>query len=454
MRDWKVPMQTTLDQRFFPLIFDSISHGIFTINSEGKITSFNRMAEELTEYQREEVIGKACASIFQTDMCRRHCPLKGSIRTGERGETNEVTMITRSGRKLPVAIETAALINDEGHIIGGVEMFHDLRLVAELRKQLHSRYVFEDIVSKNHRMHEIFKLLPLVANSHSTVLITGESGTGKELIARAIHNLGARNKGPFAAVNCGAIPDNLLESELFGYKKGAFTDAKTDKPGRFAAARGGTLLLDEIGDVSKSMQVKLLRVIQEREYVPLGSNHSEKADVRVLAATNRDLARDVERGSFRQDLYYRLNVVQIELPPLRDRREDIPLLVQHFINRFNILQKRRIQRCSERAMSALMGYTYPGNIRELENCIEHAFVVCTNHTIQRSDLPLHLSRSLDEGKARAEPAVLPLESAEAETIRRTLEQNEFSRLLTAKQLGISRNTLWRKMRKYEIAVPS
>lgn len=299
-------------------------------------------------------------------------------------------------------------------------------------------------------MHKILDLLPLIANSESNVLIEGESGTGKELIARAIHHLGPRTKRPFIAINCGAVPDTLLESELFGYKKGAFTDAKKDKPGRFARAEGGTMLLDEVGELSPAMQVKLLRVLEEREYEPLGATQSVKADVRIIAATNRDLSNRVKRKRFRDDLFFRLNVVRIYIPLLQERREDIPLLVQHFIQRFNALQGRRIQRCSERVMAVLMGHDFPGNIRELENAIEHAFVVCAGNTIQLEDLPPHIIETAQKSRESAEQDLrtLPLQGAEAETIRAILEKHNGSRKLTAAELGISRNTLWRKIKRY------
>ena len=441
-------------QRFFPLIFDSISHAIFTTDAGGTITSFNRAAEELTGYRRDEVIGRACSAIFKSDRCETSCPLKASIHTGERAHNEEATIITKSGQSLPISISTAALVEDGERIVGGVEMFRDLRLVTELRKQVEKSYVFEDIVSKSHHMKRLFETLPLIASSQSTVLIEGESGTGKELIARAIHNLGPRRDGPFVAINCAAVPDSLIESELFGYKKGAFTDAKEDKPGRFALAEGGTLLLDEIGDLSKQMQVKLLRVLQEKQYEPLGSTETVSADVRVIASTNRNLAQDVTSRKFRQDLYYRLNVVRLELPPLRTRKEDIPLLIQHFIDRFNTLQGRRITGCSERVLSALMRYPFPGNIRELENAIEHAFVVCIDTTIQMDDLPQHILGYLTDEEQKAPAAKPPLEDAEMHAIVSCLERNEYNRTRTAAELGISRNTLWRKMKRYGISTGS
>jgi len=444
------PRETELDSRYFPLIFDAISQGIFTINSDGRITSFNRKAEEITGYKGEEVVGMPCCDIFQTDICEEDCTLKHSIRTGQQIEDREVTILTKDGRRLPIAISTAALINDHGLVLGGVEMFRDLSAVKELRKRLFGTYMLEDIVSKSRLMQNIFEMLPLVANSKSNVLIEGESGTGKELIARAVHNLSPRKDKPFVAVNCGALPDTLLESELFGYKKGAFTDAKTDKPGRFARAEGGSLFFDEIGDLSQVMQVKLLRVLQEKEYEPLGGTEPVSTDVRIIAATNTDLTHEVQRKKFRQDLYFRLNVVRLTIPPLRERREDIPLLIQHFTDRFNAVQGRRIQRCSERVMAILMAHSYPGNVRELENAIEHAFVVCAGNTIQLEDLPPQLLGGANDREGETQTST-PLQNAEAETIRSVLERNDRNRTLSAKELGISRNTLWRKMKRYGIS---
>jgi transcriptional regulator with PAS, ATPase and Fis domain len=330
-------------------------------------------------------------------------------------------------------------------------MFRDLSDIDALRRHIHAGYTSEDIVSKSAAMRGVRELLPLVANSDSTVLIEGEPGTGKELVARAIHNLGPRRKAPFVAVNCGALPDALVESELFGHVRGAFTDAKRDKKGRFAMAEGGTLLLDEIGDVSPAVQVKLLRVLQEREYLPLGGSQPAKANVRVLAATNRDLALEAMNGRFRQDLFYRLNVVRIALPPLRSRIEDVPLMVHHFIERFNTLQGRRIRGISERAMKTLMVYTFPGNVRELENAVEHAFVVCAGNTIRVEDLPAHLRGESIDFTPHTVAVHGPLESAEAAAIREALTRHGGNRTRAAKDLGISRNTLWRKMKKHGIA---
>jgi transcriptional regulator with PAS, ATPase and Fis domain len=331
-------------------------------------------------------------------------------------------------------------------------MFRDLSMVETLRRQIQGRFTGDDIVSRSEAMRGVREMLPLVAKSKSTVLVEGEPGTGKELVARAIHNLGKRRDGPFVPVNCGALPDTLAESELFGYRRGAFTDARQDKPGRFAMAQGGTLFLDEIGDVSPALQVKLLRVLQEREFTPLGAIRPVAVDVRVLAATNRDLAAEVAAGRFRQDLYYRLNVVRVSIPPLRARREDIPLLVDHFIGKFNALQGRRITGVSQEALRLLREHDYPGNVRELENAVEHAFVICAGNVVRAEDLPPDLRGNDLAGSNGGDggTATKPLEEAEAAAIRAALDRCQGNRTRAAAELGIARNTLWRKMKRYGI----
>jgi len=448
-------MSDSLDQRFFALIFDTIPQGIFTIDEKGLITSFNQSAEKITGYREEEVLGRPCYEVFKADLCESSCPLKQSISTRESNETRQVMVVTKDGKSLPISIFTSALVNGEGEVIGGVEMFRDVSTEVELKKKLYGSYHFKDIVTKSPAMRGLLEMLPLVSQSQSTVLIEGDSGTGKELVARAIHNFGPRAKRQFVAINCAAMPEALLESELFGYKRGAFTDAKKDKPGRFARAEKGTLFLDEVADLSLPIQAKLLRVLEEKEYEPLGGTQPVAADVRIIAATNKNLAREVQKGRFRQDLYFRLNVVNLRIPPLKERREDIPLLVDHFIRRFNALQGRRIARCSERVMAALMAYPFPGNVRELENAIEHAFVVCVGEVIQLEDLPEHIVSAVMQDASRQsahkQASNQPLKSAEAEVIRNVLALQHGNRSRAAAELGISRTTLWRKMKKYGMA---
>jgi transcriptional regulator with PAS, ATPase and Fis domain len=297
-------------------------------------------------------------------------------------------------------------------------------------------------------MLRIFDILPAIAGSEGSVLVLGDSGTGKELLARAIHDLSARARGPFVAVNCGALPENLLESELFGYRKGAFTDAKTNKPGRFDLAKGGTLFLDEIGDVAKPVQVKLLRAVQEKTFEPLGATAPVKADVRIIAATNRDIAGMVASGAFRRDLYYRINVMTIRLPALSDRRGDIPLLAEHFLARHNTLNRRDVSGFSDEAMAMLMRHDYPGNVRELENIVHHAFILCTGGVIEKEHLPEELTKTGAQTSAPMET----VDDFERNRIRAALEKNRQHKGKTARELGINPATLWRKMNKLGIRI--
>jgi len=335
-------MKPSEEHHDLDVILDSIADGVFTVDNEWQITSFNRAAERITGVKRQDALGRRCCEVFRASICEGACALKHTLATGQPLVNKVVYILNAQGQKVPISVSTAILKDAGGTVIGGVETFRDLRLVEELRKELESTYTFANIVARSPAMRRIFDLLPEIAASDSTVLIEGPSGTGKELFAQAIHNLSPRAKKRFVAINCGALPDTLLESELFGYKAGAFTDAKQDKPGRFALADGGTIFLDEIGDISPAMQARLLRVLQERVFEPLGSVQPVPANVRVVAATNRNLAKLVGKGTFREDLFYRINVVRLELPALRDRREDIPLLIEHFVAKFNRLQGKDV----------------------------------------------------------------------------------------------------------------
>jgi PAS domain S-box-containing protein len=322
------PVSPSPASRFFPqtVILDSIADGVFTVDLDWRVTSFNRAAEEITGILAAEALGRPCCEVFRANVCDSACVLRHTLETGQPVVNQPVAILRADGKEIPISISTALLRSETGEIIGGVETFRDLSLVEELRKEIQRRYRLGDIISKSPLMQKIFALLPEVARTDSTVLIEGESGTGKELVARALHTLSRRTRGPFVAVNCGALPDTLLESELFGHTAGAFTDARRDRQGRFALAEKGTLFLDEIGDISPALQVRLLRVLEEKTYMPLGSSRSMKANVRIVTATHKDLAQLVEEGSFRKDLYYRINVVKLKLPRLAQRKEDIPLL--------------------------------------------------------------------------------------------------------------------------------
>lgn len=434
------------------IILDSIADGVFTISPDKTITSFNRAAEKITGIHKDQAVGQKCFDVFHASICQGACAMENTIKTGRSVIDLPVNILNSKGETVPISVSTAVLKNRAGKIIGGVETFRDLSAIEQMRKELFNLYSFDDIISKNHEIIKIFNLLPDIAKSNSSVLIQGPSGSGKELFAKALHNHSDRSKAPYVVVNCGALPDTLLESEMFGYIRGAFTDAKTDKPGRFARAKGGTLFLDEVGELPPSLQVKLLRVLQDGEYEPLGSSKPRKADARIIAATNRELTRLMSEGKFREDLYYRLNVIKITLPPLSERREDIPLLVDHFVNRFNARMDRKIAGVSKDVMNFLMKYPFPGNIRELENIIEHAFVVCRRAVITLEHLPEELqNRTVVAAKDTPGGRPAPLiEKAQATVIRETLELNRGNKTKTARQLNMHPTTLWRKMKKLGI----
>ncbi len=429
------------------VILDSIAEGVFTVDTDWRITSFNRAAEKITGTPRAEALGRPCWEVFRTSICESACALRETMRSGERLQNRRVFIVTADGERKPIAVSTALLRGPDGCVVGGVETFRDLTTEETLRKELRGRRGLGDMVGRSTPMRRIFELLPDVAESMSTVLILGESGTGKELLARALHELSPRRKGPFVVVNCGALPDTLLESELFGHRAGAFTDARSDRAGRFARARGGTIFLDEIGDVSPGLQSRLLRVLQDGTFEPLGASETEHSDARVIAATNKDLEQLVEEGDFRQDLYYRINVFPLTLPPLRERRADIPYLVDHFIERFRRLKGKEITGIDRTALSLLMRAQLPGNVRELENVIEHAFIVAKGSTIRARHLPDSVKRGTGTDTADT------FEDAERELIIRTLERTGWRRTAAATELGVHKTTLWRKMKRLGIEAP-
>ncbi len=433
-------------------ILNSVADGVFTVDKDFVITFINRSAARIIEVKEEEAIGKKCCEVFKSDVCVSSCALKQTIDTSCDTISHRVNITNSKGLVIPVSVSTSVLFDYDGDVIGGVQTFRDISAIETLRKEISKQYEYEDIISKNYKIQQILATLPDIAESESTVLIEGPSGSGKELFAKAIHNLSGR-EGKFIALNCAALPDTLLESELFGYKEGAFTGAKKDKKGRFAMAEKGTIFLDEIGDISPALQLRLLRVLQEMEYEPLGGTSSVKADVRVVAATNKNLKNLVGEGTFRDDLYFRLNVIKIPLPSLSQHRDDIPLLVDHFILKFNQLKQKNIETVSADVLNLLMKYDYPGNIRELENIIEYTFVLCHGWQVEMYHLPLDLLESM-KGHDREDKDNTPLASAEEQAIIDALNNFEGKREHTAKFLGIEKTTLWRKMKKFGITFPS
>ncbi|NLB69594.1 MAG: sigma 54-interacting transcriptional regulator, partial [Lentisphaerae bacterium] len=413
-----------------------------------RITSFNRAAEKITGVPREEALGRLCSEVFRSSLCGAECALRETVEGGREIIGKSAYIVTADGDRIPISISTAVLRDSKGRVIGGAEVFRDMSDIEAMREELEGRNIAEGITSNSPAMQRVLEIIPVIAASPSTVLIQGETGTGKEVVARAIHENSPRKDNPFVAINCGALPDSLLESELFGYKRGAFTDAVRDKPGRFAIAKGGTLFLDEIGEISTAMQVRLFRVLQERVYEPLGSSKSEKADVRIIAATNADLLQLCKEGVFREDLYYRINVVRIELPPLRERREDIALLSSQFIARFNRLQDKRIEGLTTEALSLLMAHDWRGNVRELENAIERAFILCSQGRIGIEHLPESLTGS-GIGKSRGHTGNM-LKAAyatiDAQTIRAAIARQNGNKAAAARDLGIHKTTLYRKIK--------
>ena len=445
--------QSTPEERLRQIILDSVNDGVFTVDGLWHITSFNRAAERITGVPRAEAIGRPCCDVFRASICENACTLRRTLETDQPVVNKTIYIINASGQRIPVSISTAILRDAEGRMLGGVETFRDLSKLVELERQLKRSYTFADIIGRSSRMQQLFEILPTISESDSTVLIQGTSGTGKELFARAIHNLSGRRRHRFVAVNCGALPDTLLESELFGYKKGAFTDAHRDKPGRFSIADRGTLFLDEIADISAAMQSKLLRVLQERTFEPLGSVESVKTNVRVIVASNRSLDEMVREGGFREDLFYRINVIQLILPPLADRREDIPLLADHFIAKYNRLQSKDVPGMSEEALALLLEHDYPGNIRELENIIEHAFVLCRGGMIEPRHLP-HLFRERAGLQSADDAGRRGLKGVEAAYVADVVRRHGGNRSAAARAMGMHPSTLYRKIRSLGVALPS
>jgi len=443
-------MSPVRDKETIYSIIRGLALPFFVVDNDNKIIFFNEPLEKLTGYSEQEVLGKPCHEILRSEICKEHCPLKETMATGRDAVNLEMTIQRKNDLPIPVRITTSVIKDKEGKVIGGMESFRDISFLKALRKEIREKYTYHKIVSRNKKILETLDDLTDIAASDATVLIQGESGTGKELFANALHELSPRKDKPFIKVNCGALPETLLESELFGYKRGAFTDAKKDKPGRFQLAEGGTIFLDEIGEISKNIQVKLLRALEKKEYEPLGSVQTEKANVRIIAASNRNLRVLVQSGDFREDLYYRLNVITLNISPLRERKEDISLLIEHFMDSFNQTVEGKINGISTPAMKLLLNHGYPGNVRELENIIEHAFILCRENYIAPKHLPDYLTDRFPRQTVKGKKLEELVDSFEKELIEETLKQYGGNIERVAEELGVHRSTLWRKMKKNNI----
>ncbi len=443
----------TLGAENLAAILDSVADGVFATDATLRIIYCNAAAARITGFSREEALQKSCMEIFRQILDGEECLVHQAVEREEYVREAERVIACADGRRKTVLVTSTPLVAPTGYRQGVVIVFRDISELRRLEEELHGRYHFHALIGKSPSMQRLYRLLEQVADTPVTVLIEGETGTGKELVARTLHYSSARTHGPFVPVQCSALPDTLVESELFGYVRGAFTGALTNRIGRIEAAQGGTLFLDEIGELSLSVQVKLLRVLQERCLTRLGENQERSVDVRIIAATNRPLRELVCEGRFRQDLYYRLNVVPLILPPLRERKEDIPLLITHFLEKYRHSLAKTVRGLSSDAMAALFAYPWPGNVRELEHAIQHALVFTQGSYITAQDLPVDIRPTgllaLLQQEIDADPKCIS--ARERTLIAQALQETGGNRTQAAKRLGISRTTLWRKLRAYGLA---
>ncbi|MFO8111871.1 MAG: sigma 54-interacting transcriptional regulator [Desulfosalsimonadaceae bacterium] len=428
-------------------LIDKLPEAVFTITPHWRISSFNQMAEKITGYAREEAIGKYCWEVFHSDKCKLTCPLRTALDSGQTAMDQEVRILNKAGIRQAILVNTSVLRDATGFVMGAVETFRPLTGEMYPPSGVDYHYSFADIVGKSESMQRLFEAVPDIAASEANVLITGESGTGKDLFARAIHNHSLRSKGPFIAVNCSSFAETLLESELFGHEKAAFTGAERYKQGRFEMAKGGTIFLDEIGDLKRELQVKLLRIIEQREFERVGGTRTIPLQARIISATNMNLTEAIREGRFREDFYYRLKTVTLTIPPLRDRREDIPLLVSYFIKKLNQRYHKNVRSVDTKVMRFFQKYAFPGNVRELERALEHAFVFVKGPVIFMSNLPAReeFTRS-DDHRQAAPPPNLDRKSKDA--VLWALAQTDGRRKEAAELLRMSRTSLWRLMKNY------
>lgn len=436
----------------YDTLFEQLAEGVFTINNRWRITSFNRQAQEITGFAREEVLGKYCWDIFRSDLCRSSCPLKMTMETGVVSMDQDVRIVAKGGQQRSILVNTSVIKNSRDLVIGAVETFRPLTPTDTADDiKMGARDFVSEMIGQSASLKKILQLLPDVASSDATVIIEGESGTGKELAAKAIHQQSPRSKGPFVPVNCSALAETLLESELFGHVKGAFTGAVNSKVGRFELAKGGTLFLDEIGEIKPEIQIKLLRVLEEHVFERVGGNRPIPMDTRIIAATNKNLIQEVREGRFREDLFYRLRTVPLYLPPLRERKSDIPLLINHFVAKFNKRYDKQVRGIDPKVLKLFNQYSWSGNIRELERALEHAFVFVKGPVITTSHLPE--LREIIKSKNRFIPDQSEgkyLWEDEKIAIEDVLNKTRGRRDEAARILGISRTSLWRKMKSHGI----
>lgn len=435
-------------------ILDSIEEGVYTVDKNFRITFFNKAAERITGFKRENVIGKFCKFVCNSDSCIDRCPIAVVLQTGNKIQGYECSVLHSSGQRLKVKLNSSVLYDADNEPMGGVIAFRELSELEAIHSQITTGTQYHGITAHNKKMHEIFSLIDEIADSDASVLIQGESGTGKEMIANAIQKTSQRKDGPFIKVNCSIFPPQLLASELFGHVKGSYTGAIKDRQGRFELAHNGTIFLDEVAEMPLEMQLQLLRVLQEGTFERIGESVPRQVDVRIIAATNKDLKKALETGQFREDLYYRLNVIPIEIPPLRERPDDIPYLVNHFMDKFSLLYKKPLKEISDGAMDLLMHYHWPGNVRELENAIEYAFArTKVDEIIQAEKLPPKL-RQQQGHVQNNHHQIEKVSTRQQMELLQLLNHYQWNKTKVAKQLGIGRTTLWRKMKNLGLVDPT
>jgi PAS domain S-box-containing protein len=442
-------------------ILDTINDGVVTIDFNMRITSFNRAAERITGFSTKEAIGKPCMDIFcaggniDRAKCLADCTMKMAVAEGK-PITRKKKIVNKNGEVLTISSTANILYDLDGHPIGGMSTFVDITAFEKLKEECQGKnYILGNIIGKSAKMMEIYQLIDSITESRANVLIQGETGTGKGLVASAVHFSSMNRKGPFVHVNCASLPENLLESELFGHVRGSFTGAVSDHQGRLELAQGGTLFLDEIGELSPAMQAKLLKVVEEKQFERVGGSKTIMADVRIISASNKELEKAIKNNTFREDLYYRLNVIPIHVPPLRDRIEDIPFLIEHFIEKLNTNTRKNIQRVSPDVLDFFLKYSWPGNVRELENVLEYSFLHCKENYIDTPHLPPGCRLFIEQPADGPETHPLPSSSYEDSSkpidlngLLKTLEVCRWNKIETARQLQVSRTTLWRMMKKY------
>jgi len=430
-------------------ILDSIGEGVFTVDKDFRIKFFNKSAERITGKTRDEVIGHFCKHIFRSNVCFTDCPITLVLKTKKNIFDFESKIQCKTGSMKPIKLSASVLYNENDEPTGGIVSFRDLTEFETIGLNLQSESQFNGIIGHSKQMKDIFQLIEEIAETDAPVFVHGESGTGKELVANAIQKLSTRNQHPYIKINCSVFPSNLLASELFGHVKGAFTDAVKDRAGRFEIADQGTIFLDEVAEMPLQMQIQLLRVLQEGTFERVGESITRTSNVRVIAATNIDITDALKKGKFREDLYYRLNVIPIEVPPLRNRKEDIVPLVRHFLNKFSLYYKKEIFEIDEEALTTLLNYSWPGNIRELENVIEYAFVRTTKkNVIESSKLPPNIIEQSNASSDTKNNREFFPDSRERAELISTLEKFQWNKTKVAQELKIGRTTLWRQMKRF------